>query len=684
VVLVFACLGLLVFAGASWANDTCTPSNKGDCRNTAGVIGTAGTVAVITAVVTSLLGNGKKPTAEGCAKAIQFLDAEIDAGLAAVSGVQAEHQTKTAQHAETLERYKAATAGGAYEVQLRGELDKLIADIDRLAENVTKWAEHIDGLWKQRDAAYQKCQDLGASYRPKPDVNRPISVTGAGLPVDKPPDQQSGGEDPLRNCRLSLKALDEQLDTAVAQAQAAYAAFEAKSKELGPLQAELTQLMHTSAGYTGADAAAAAARRTKLEASIARVNTQLAELGTRSNGFRDLAGGVWENRNGVWSRCDGQHPGQFFQRPKPDLKDATFAPPAPGSAPPPVAGPGPGPGSGGPSPGTTSTTTSTTTTGTGDPGTGGGTTTPPGDPGGTGTTPGGTGTPGTTPGGDAGSTGTTPGDPGATTPGDPTEGGTGTKPGDPPGGTGTKPGDPPGGTGTKPGDPPGGTGTKPGDPTGGTPGGQPGGGTTPGGQPGSTPTAGAGTKPGDQPADGGDGKGGDQPAGGGGKGGLAKQVEQKLITPGGATVTVSGGDLIKESSRVINSQVPPKLRDSKEAQDLIKKLGVNGVKTVEDGGTVGVGIDTGIGRFTGIIAVEKGKLVAVVQVPTALTVGTRMLEGVAMMKGDMSYEAMTSEKATAELTKNLNKLNEKIIKQGLEVKAVHATGDGISITTGPK
>ncbi|MBI4258926.1 MAG: hypothetical protein HY658_00005, partial [Actinobacteria bacterium] len=296
--------GVLVFAGIALANDTCRPENKGDCRNTAGVIATAGTAATITAIVTSLLGGngtGKPPAEDACQKALSALDAEIDTALATAKGIvddraaRAAERQATVSKLEQFQKFKAdAEAAGnpssIWAGHVKTELAKLEAQdeyIGKLDSNIDAWAKHIEGLWSQRQQAWERCNTAHPGKFPsraKPDLERPRALSG--VPLDR-----GGTSDPDR-CADSIRALDAQLDTVVSQARAMI------DERNALIQRQLA----------GGDA------------TDPNLNAQIMTLGGRIETVVGGLEGIWQNRNSVWEECNRKFPGRYWQRGKPEVQ----------------------------------------------------------------------------------------------------------------------------------------------------------------------------------------------------------------------------------------------------------------------------------------------------------------------------------------------------------------------------
>jgi hypothetical protein len=158
------------------ADNTCSPGNPGDCRNTAVVIGTIATItAVLTITVAGLSDWSKEWSARRCEETLKGLDADIDQGLARARSLMAQRDNYWQRNAETPNPFFAEKAA-------------------LLDSQVEELALAVQDLFARRGAVLQGCSGTKNFEPGKWGRGQPVITRGGGGHIGEvePPQHRSG------------------------------------------------------------------------------------------------------------------------------------------------------------------------------------------------------------------------------------------------------------------------------------------------------------------------------------------------------------------------------------------------------------------------------------------------------------------------------------------------------------
>jgi hypothetical protein len=150
-----------VLAGVALADDTCSPTNPGDCNNTAAIIGGIATITVVlTVAIATITQEAPGWTPFRCAQELDDLDYALDSALA---------------------KFRASVEGRNRLINWMAEhssdpkaVDMAQGSLRLHNQYLDKFAEAIDDIYARRVAVFQGCGSKvdGAWNRPKPSVTR--------------------------------------------------------------------------------------------------------------------------------------------------------------------------------------------------------------------------------------------------------------------------------------------------------------------------------------------------------------------------------------------------------------------------------------------------------------------------------------------------------------------------------
>ena len=162
---------VLLFAAGVLADDTCSPGNPDDCRNTAVVIGTIATLtAVLTISVAGLTEWSREWSPRRCEETIKGLDADIDQGLARARSLMAQRDKYWAQYQQVQDMAIAQNAA---------LLDSQIEEL----------ALAVQDLYTRRGAVIQGCTGTNGFDPGRWGRGQPVITRGGGdhiMQIERP------------------------------------------------------------------------------------------------------------------------------------------------------------------------------------------------------------------------------------------------------------------------------------------------------------------------------------------------------------------------------------------------------------------------------------------------------------------------------------------------------------------